>query len=86
MDVWAAETARLNEKHGFDAAREHAYELCADFMATFCEVAEMPARTLAGVQFKAQWVEHETPHANETKMRDSIVRDILAMAANNMPA
>jgi hypothetical protein len=75
--IWTAEVLALKKKHDIAALEQRADALGREFMVAFGEVADLKATTIAGLKFKARWAEYE----NEDEMRDSLIRDILALNA-----
>ena len=74
---WEADTARARAESGLDAAHEAGGAALAEVMALQDRVAETPARTLAGLIFKARFA---AERAHDPVLMASIVDDLLGMA------
>jgi hypothetical protein len=79
--AWEVEISRLASKHKFDETAERAGDLGDVFHAALDELAEMAATTIAGLKFKARWIEHQ----DDDEVSASIARDLLAMPGGAGP-
>lgn len=73
LRIYEAEERRIKGKHKVDDLEETANLLGDELFNLFAEIAEYQATTIAGLKFKAR-------HADrDQEVRDSLIRDVLAM-------
>jgi hypothetical protein len=83
---WQAECERLEAECGVVALRKHESAAQEAILRLRDRLAETPARTLAGLIFKAEYAKAHFPTEYDEVVAASLVDDLLAMADRPQPA
>jgi hypothetical protein len=82
VEDWERETGRLRDEYGVTAAHEAEDAACEAVNSVKADLLDTPAKTLAGLIFKARYAARED-NAYDEDVMESIVEDLLATAGNS---